>query len=197
MNLPIYRVLITDDKLGIDKISLVEFPAVESNFLAFSKEEKKVLLSIDNDEQRIITGVIARCDYPIYRNDDGYEYYITFDKDVIKQMAIKMLSDNKQNEVNIEHKPNTDVEGVEMLELYIKDSSRGISPVGFEDISDGSLFATYKVFNDDIWGAIKEGTFKGFSLEGLFMMEKESEEEKTFNDIMQMLDELDKIMNKK
>lgn len=197
MNLPIYRVLITDDKLGIDKISLVEFPAVESNFLAFSKEEKKVLLSIDNDEQRIITGVIARCDYPIYRNDDGYEYYITFDKDVIKQMAIKMLSDNKQNEVNIEHKPNTDVEGVEMLELYIKDSSRGISPVGFEDISDGSLMATYKVFNDDIWSAIKEGTFKGFSLEGLFMMEKESEEEKTFNDIMQMLDELDKIMNKK
>lgn len=197
MNLPIYRVLITDDKLGIDKISLVEYPAVESNFLAFSKEEKKVLLSIDNDEQRIITGVIARCDYPIYRNDDGYEYYITFDKDVIKQMAIKMLSDNKQNEVNIEHKPNTDVEGVEMLELYIKDSSRGISPVGFEDISDGSLMATYKVFNDDIWSAIKEGTFKGFSLEGLFMMEKESEEDKTFNDIMQMLDELDKIMNKK
>lgn len=197
MNLPIYRVLITDDKLGIDKISLVEYPAVESNFLAFSKEEKKVLLSIDNDEQRIITGVIARCDYPIYRNDDGYEYYITFDKDVIKQMAIKMLSDNKQNEVNIEHKPNTDVEGVEMLELYIKDSSRGISPVGFEDISDGSLMATYKVFNDDIWSAIKEGTFKGFSLEGLFMMEKESEEDKTYNDIMQMLDELDKIMNKK
>lgn len=197
MNLPIYRVLITDDKLGIDKISLVLYPAVESNFLAFSKEEKKVLLSIDNDEQRIITGVIARCDYPIYRNDDGYEYYITFDKDVIKQMAIKMLSDNKQNEVNIEHKPNTDVEGVEMLELYIKDSSRGISPVGFEDISDGSLMATYKVFNDDIWSAIKEGTFKGFSLEGLFMMEKESEEDKTFNDIMQMLDELDKIMNKK
>lgn len=197
MNLPIYRVLITDDKLGIDKISLVEYPAVECDFLAFSKEEKKVLLSIDNDEQRIITGVIARCDYPIYRNDNGYEYYITFDKDVIKQMAIKMLSDNKQNEVNIEHKPNTDVEGVEMLELYIKDSSRGISPVGFEDISDGSLMATYKVFNDDIWSAIKEGTFKGFSLEGLFMMEKESEEEKTFNDIMQMLDELDKIMNKK
>lgn len=197
MNLPIYRVLITDDKLGIDKISLVEYPAVESNFLAFSKEEKKVLLSINNDEQRIITGVIARCDYPIYRNDDGYEYYITFDKDVIKQMAIKMLSDNKQNEVNIEHKPNTDVEGVEMLELYIKDSSRGISPIGFEDISDGSLMATYKVFNDDIWSAIKEGTFKGFSLEGLFMMEKESEEDKTYNDIMQMLDELDKIMNKK
>lgn len=197
MNLPIYRVLIDDDKLGIDKISLVEYPAVESNFLAFSKNEKRVLLSIDNEEQRIITGVIARCDYPIYRNDNGYEYYITFDKDVIKQMAIKMLSDNKQNEVNIEHKPNTDVEGVEMLELYIKDSSRGISPVGFEDISDGSLMATYKVFNDDIWSAIKEGTFKGFSLEGLFMMEKESEEDKTYNDIMNMLDELDKIMNKK
>ena len=197
MNLPIYRVLIDDDKLGIDKISLVEYPAVESNFLAFSKNEKRVLLSIDNEEQRIITGVVARCDYPIYRNDNGYEYYITFNRDIIKQMAIKMLADNHQNNINIEHKPNTDVEGVQMLELYIKDSSRGVNPKGFEDISDGSLMVSYKVFNEDIWGAVKDGTFKGFSLEGMFIMEKENDEDKTYNDIMDMLDELDKIMNKK
>ena len=198
MSLPIYKVVIDEEGLGIDKISLVEYPAVECNFLTFSKEEKKVLLSIDNEEQRIITGVVARCDYPIYRREDnGYEYYIVFDRELIKQMAIKMLSDNHQNNINIEHKPNSDVEGVEMLELYIKDSERGINPKGFDDISNGSLMVTYKVFNDEVWQSVKNGTYKGFSLEGVFVMEKtETNEERTLNEIMSMLDELDKIIKK-
>lgn len=198
MSLPIYKVVIDEEGLGIDKISLVEYPAVESNFLTFSKEEKKVLLSISNEEQRIITGVVARCDYPIYRREDnGYEYYIVFDRELIKQMAIKMLSDNHQNNINIEHKPNSDVEGVEMLELYIKDSERGINPKGFDDISNGSLMVTYKVFNDEVWQSVKNGTYKGFSLEGVFVMEKtETNEERTLNEIMNMLDELDKIIKK-
>ena len=198
MSLPIYKVVIDEEGLGIDKISLVEYPAVESNFLTFSKGEKRVLLSIDNEEQRIITGVVARCDYPIYRREDnGFEYYIVFDRELIKQMAIKLLSDNHQNNINIEHKPNSDVEGVEMLELYIKDSDRGINPKGFEDIANGSLMVTYKVFNDEVWQSVKNGTYKGFSLEGVFVMEQtETAEEKTLNEIMSMLNELEKIMNK-
>ena len=169
MSLPIYKVVIDEEGLGIDKISLVEYPAVECNFLTFSKEEKKVLLSIDNEEQRIITGVVARCDYPIYRREDnGYEYYIVFDRELIKQMAIKMLSDNHQN-----------------------------NPKGFDDISNGSLMVTYKVFNDEVWQSVKNGTYKGFSLEGVFVMEKtETNEEGTLNEIMSMLDELDKIIKK-
>lgn len=194
MNFPIYKVLIDSDELGIDKISLVEYPAVEVNFLAFSKDKKQVLLSVD-DEQRILTGVVARADYPIYRNDNGYEYYITFDKDVIKEMAIKLLTDNHQNEINIEHKANSDVDGVQMLEMFIKDSDKGINPKGFEDISDGSLFVTYKVFNDEVWRSVKEGKFKGFSLEGMFSLEQESEEDKAVEEIMNMLDELEQIIN--
>lgn len=197
MNLPIYKVFITNDEFGIDKISLVEYPAVESNFLAFSKDKKQVLLSVDNEEQRLVTGVVARCDYPIYRIENGYEFYITFDKDVIKEMAIKMLADNHQNNVNIEHQANSDVDGVEMLELYIKDSTKGINPTGFEDISDGSLMVTYKVFNDDIWAKIKNGTYKGFSLEGIFELERENDDEKAINDIMDMLEKIEnKLKNK-
>lgn len=197
MNLPIYKVHITNDGYGIDKISLVEYPAVESNFLAFSNEKKQVLLSIDNEEQRIITGVVARCDYPIYRRDEnGFEFYIVFDSEIIKEMAIKMLEDNHQNAINIEHKTNSDVDGVQMLEMYIKDTKKGINPTGFEDISDGSLLVSYKVFNDDVWQSIKDGKYKGFSLEGVFELEIENEEQKTLDEIMEMLDKLEQIKNK-
>ena len=189
--LPIYNVII-DNETGIDRISLVEMPAVESNFLAFSQEKKQVMFSA-NEEKQMITGVVMRADFPIYRYDEHGAYYIQFSKEAIRKMAEKLFRDNHQNCINIEHIENSDVEGVCMQEMFIKDAEKGISPKGFENISNGSLFATFKVHNPKIWELIKNGRFKGFSLEGMFVFEEVKEEE-TFNEIMEMLD---KIMNKK
>ena len=193
MSLPLYNIVINDAETGIDRISLVEMPAVESNFLAFAKDKKQIMFSA-NEEQQMITGVLARADYPIYRNDDQLgEYYIQFGKEVIKEMAEKLLVDGHQNWVNIEHIENSDVDGVYMIEMFLKDSKKGINPIGFEDISDGSLFATFKVRNQKIWDCIKNGTFKGFSIEGLFGFEQVDREEQIYNEILDMLD---KIMKK-
>lgn len=191
MNLPIYKIVINDAETGIDRISLVQMPAVESNFLAFAKDKKQVMFSA-NEEQQMITGVLARADYPIYRYDEQLgEYYVQFGKDVIKEMAEKLLIDGHQNWVNIEHIENSDVDGVYMLEMFIKDTNKGINPTGFDDISDGSLFATFKVRNPKIWEYIKNGTFKGFSIEGLFGFEEaKSEDEKIYDEILEMLDKI-------
>lgn len=194
--IPIYNAIIDDYETGIDKISLVEMPAVESNFLAFAKDKKQVMFS-SNEEQQMITGVLMRADYPIYRNDAQLgEYYIQFNKETIKEMAEKLLLDCKQNWINVEHMENSDVSGVDMVELYIKDSSKGIAPMGFEDITDGSLFATFKVRNPLVWECIKSGSFKGFSIEGTFAFEKPVEEvadEEVLDEILSLLDKLEQI----
>ena len=191
--IPIYKICINNDKTGIDRISLVEFPAVESNFIAFDKKEKQIYFKAD-EEKQMITGVLARADYPIYRYDrEMGEYYIQFDKEVIKELAEKLLKDNHQNWVNIEHKENSDVDGVNMFEMFIKDSEKGINPNGFDDVSDGSLFATFKVHNEEIWGQIKDGTFKGFSVEGLFGIEQINEDEKLYDEILDILDRISKL----
>ena len=68
---------------------------------------------------------------------------------------------------------------------------RGVNPKGFEDIEDKSLFGTYKVLNDDVWGKIKDGTFKGFSLEGVFDMvevKEQSEEDKLMDEVLDLLE---------
>lgn len=195
--IPIYKVVIDDAETGIDRISLVQMPAVESNFLAFADNKKQVMFSA-NEEQQMIMGVLARADYPIYRNDEQLgEYYVQFGQEVIKQMAEKLLADNHQNWVNIEHIENSDVDGVYMLEMFIKDTNKGINPAGFDDISDGSLFATFKVRNPKVWEYIKNGTFKGFSIEGLFgfeQVDEETNDEKLYDEI---LDILDKIIEKR
>lgn len=197
-NIPIYQAIIEDEQTGMFTISLVDSPAVESNFLCFKKDHKIVNFRVENEEKRLISGVIMRADFPIYRiNEYGEEYYITFSMETIAKMAEKWLSDGLQSNVNLQHNPNNYVNDVLLKEVYFKDSEKGINPKGFEDIEEGSLFATYHVLNDDVWDSIKNGEFKGFSLEGIFNFDiVPTEEDKEYDEIMSMLDRIEKIKNK-
>lgn len=171
--IPVFEAIIDSYDTGIYKISLVDLPAVESDFVYFNKSNENVKFSIDNEEQRMVTGVIMRANFPIYRYDEEFgEYYIKYSPETIKLMAEKMMVDNTFNNINLQHIDGTDVEGVNLVEIFIKDTSKGINPAGFEDIEDGSLFATYKINIDSIWEQIKLGTFNGFSLEGYFTIER-------------------------
>lgn len=193
IKLPYYIAEITDDIEGISAISLVDSPAVESDFLKFSKDKIKLNFKIENEEKRLVTGVVMRCDYPIYRiGVSGYEYYIIFNKETIIKMTEKMLKDNTFNNINLEHNDKRFVEGVNLRELFIKDTDKGINPKGFEDITNGSLFATYHVTNDEIWDEIKNGTFNGFSLEGLFTVNEQKPQD-IYN--INNYDELENILN--
>lgn len=170
-NIPVYKAKIYNYDEGMFCISLVDDPAVEVNFLAFDKEEKKQTFAILSEEKKRVIGCVARADYPIYRIDsDGYEYYLMFEKDTIRKMAQKYFRDYCQNNTSVMHDGSL-VDGIELVQFFIKDSEKGITPQGFEHVSDGSLFAEYQVTNDDLWNSIKEGVFKGFSLEGFFSHE--------------------------
>jgi len=167
--LPLYEDMITSEDCGMLRISLVDLPAVDSDFQKFGKPVRVVLQS---EEQRLILGVVARANYPIYRYDEtNGEYYIMFSKETIRKMAEKYLDENRQNRVNLMH-CGEEMRGVQMVQLFIKDSAKGIVPAGFEDIEDGSLFAEFHVEDPDIWNWIKDGILRGFSLEGIFSMQE-------------------------
>lgn len=174
---------------GMYTISLVDFPAVESDFQAFSKVHE-VKMKVESEEKRIITGVAMRCDYPIYRNDGGYEYFIVFDAETIKEITQKWFKIGLQSNVNIMHTDQY-VEGVDIQQAFIKDTEKGLNPAGFDDISDGSLFLTYKVNNDEIWDRIKTGEFRGFSLEGFFNYEEvQNPEDKLLSEIEEIIKQI-------
>lgn len=174
-NLPVYEGKIVDNEDGMLCISLVDEPATESNFVAFSSEKENIQFSIANEEQRMVFGLIMGANQPIYRRDkSGYEYYIIYRPETLRIMAEKYLKDGYQNNVDRMHDFNP-VGGVNMVQIFIKDTEKGISPKGFEEFEDGSLFGQFHVVNDEVWEQIKDGTFKGFSLAGIF------EKEQTFN----------------
>lgn len=165
--IPVYNAIADEFGLGIERISLVDDPAVQSNFLAFNKDRKPQMYAVQDEDQHRVIGVVMRADFPIYRKDPGLgEYYVMYSAEVIRQMAERYLLKGRQNEVNTMHVPGSDVDGVNMVQYFIK--GKGLSPEGFDDISDGSLFAEFHVTNSDVWAAIKAGTYRGFSLEGVF-----------------------------
>ena len=177
--LPVYEDVLSDDRCGMLRISLVDLPAVESDFQKFGKPVRVVM---ESEEKRLILGVVMRAGFPIYRVDEERgEYYTMFSAETIRAMAEKYLDENRQNRVNLMH-CGEEVRGVNMVQLFIKDSAKGVSPAGFEDIEDGSLFAEFHVEDDEIWNWIREGILRGFSLEGFFGLEQK------FNDLDMAID---------
>ena len=162
-----------DETAGMEAISLVEHPAVERNFLCFS-EQQPLKLELKDDTQYKITGVVALADTPIFRHDNERgDYYIVFTKDTIRAMVDKYAKDGLFNSVNLNHNSEQFTTSFFMVESYIKDSSRGINPAGFEDVPDGSWFVTFKVEDPDLWNEIVNTThFNGFSLEGVFNLSR-------------------------
>lgn len=187
-NLPLYVAEITDPAEGIFDISLVEDPAVKRDFVLF-KDQEELTFQVQDESKRIISGVIMLCDTPIFRRSPSLgEYYIVFSKDTIELMVEKMSLENKLNNITLNHDGQL-VEGVTLMELFFKDSSRGLNPSYLKDVPEGSLVASYKVENDRVWDLVKAGEFKGFSLTGLFSVMLPPEEN-SLDDVLNLLEEV-------
>ena len=194
-----YKAKILDDECGIQALSLVEHPAVLSKVEKFAENDKN-----DNKPQYFkddlkhnITGLIIPADRPIYRNNGTEEYYIVFEKDTIVDFATKMMKDGSMNFFNWEHSDDT-INGIECIELFIKDSERGISPEGFADVEEGSLFGTFHISDDDVWEKIMDGSY-GISMECIFSRFSEEIAPKISTEEQmegKVIDNIEKALNK-
>lgn len=197
LNIPIYDIVIDDAQSGIYAISLVEYPATEVEWQTFSGEKRTEKFEIVSEEKYNFLAPIMIADTPIYRRSEDFgEYYVRFGREVLEKMSRNMLRNGAQNNYDTEHNERyLDFGAVEMQEVYIKDSAKGINPVGFENLPDGSLMGVFHVNNIDVWKDIKAGKYHGISLAGWFDME-EAFSQKTNKDEQEVLDLLNKIEHK-
>lgn len=171
--LPVYHATIGEETDGMIRVSLVDAPAVERDFVAMQEQKPLQRYAVESEDKHLVTGVVMRADFPIYRrSEDGFEYYIVYSADTIRKMAEKYLADGRANAVDLMHE-GEEVDGVQLVQWMIK--GEGVNPAGFEDIADGSLFAQYHITNEDVWQSVKNGDFRGFSLEGYFEIVPETD----------------------
>ena len=169
--LPIFRLNVVDDDPGIRTVSLVECPAMEMPMVMFSKEEN-MKFSIQDESKHNILTLIARTDFPVLRvNEDGNPYYVLFTKEVTEKLCQKLMKEGFAQNVSVDHSGKL-IEGIQLQEVFLKDSSKGISPIGYEEAAEGSLFGIYHITDEALWQDCLSGKFTNVSLESHFKLEK-------------------------
>jgi hypothetical protein len=192
MSEPIYYLEIEDGD-GLTQVSLVQSPAIELDFHYFSIEREALAFAIESEERRIITGPAMIAEKPILRRaEDGSTYYVKFSAATIQKAVMLWALQNKYNAVNAEHA--NPVGGMHLLESFIVDKARGINaPEAWADAPEGSWFLSYYVEDDQVWTSIKEGKFKGFSIEGYFTDKPADQAEETLAAMRAILAKCDNL----
>ena len=154
------------------------------------REELREAFAIQDEEKRIISGAIMLADTPIYRREGDMEYYVRFPKQTVQDILLKFAKKGYHTKFNIMHDSGQMVEGVTIFEIWMTDRERGILPMkGYEDVPDGSAFASAKVENDEVWAEVKAGNLRGFSVEGIFnySLKEKAPEEMVMSKIVDIL----------
>ena len=150
---------------GIDAVSIVEFPAIESNFIALNQHLE--LAKVD-DEKRILMGAALIPNKNIYRRNGNDEYYIFFSDETVRKASELFLMNSNQNNATLEHEKK--LKDLSVVESWIvEDTEMDKSKKYGLNAPVGTWMVTMKVNNDTIWtDFVKTGKVKGFSIEGYF-----------------------------
>lgn len=196
--IPVYDVKIDASDLspkGVDRISLVTFPAIESNFIqladasalqSVSKEELIALHTLrlqshklaavsDNAEgtgKSMVMGPLLIPDFEILRLDEnGEPYFIRFSKEVIEEISVKFARNLMHRNTNEQH--SVPLAGNTLVQSWIVlDSEKDASAVKGLSLPVGTWcgvmdIADHQYFQDQI----VSGNLRGFSIEGWFDFE--------------------------
>lgn len=167
-------------KVGIDSetyaISLVESPAIESDFVALAKEEEeKQQVFLESDEKHMVYGAALIPDKDIYRNNGEQEFYINFTKESIERMSQDFMKEYRQYEVKTDH--DDIANEVCVVESWlVSDSYKDKSNALGINVPEGTWMVGMKVNNIETWERIKAGELKGFSVESMISLEEFSKQ---------------------
>lgn len=163
MDIPVYDFSIdnTTDGHGVSVVSLVDFPAIQVDFIALS-EDKRFQFKASPDQQ-MLYGPLLVPGQMIYRNDEMGEYYMRFSAETIALIAQKFQKDNNSNSITVDHS-GVKVDAT-ISELWITGNPDKSQQFGF-NLPVGTWFAGVHVTDQAFWtDEVKTGNVKGFSVE--------------------------------
>ena len=183
------EMIISDESVdGVFAISLVDKPAIQEDFIYLSSHE--IELKVVNEEKREVVGIALVPDKKIYRNIDGEEFNIYFTSQTIEKTNELFMKNLNLNKITSQHE--RDVEGVSVIESWIvEDSKQDKSNIYKLNAPVGSWIVKMKVYNDSEWVRVKNGEYKGFSIEGKY---KEAEV-KAGEQVDELIKEIENLIN--
>lgn len=167
-------------KVGCDSetyaISMVEAPAIESDFVALSKEEEeKQQVFLESNERHMVYGAALIPEKDIYRNNGEQEFYISFTKESIEKMSQDFMKEYRQHEVKTDHEDVAN-EVCVVESWLVEDSYKDKANALGINVPEGTWMVGMKVNNIETWERVKSGELKGFSVESMLTLEEFSKQ---------------------
>lgn len=158
-----------DDPIaGVKVMSLVDQPAIESDFIFFKKETGKYVELKSEKYKQVVAGLALIPDKDILRYDEnGNPYYGYFTTDSIEVIRNKFHQELMTNRVNTDHSATNYVPAY-LIESFIIDSDQRLQDViskGIKEATLGSWFVAYKIEDQKTFERVLAGELKGFSVE--------------------------------
>ncbi len=161
----IVELILEDDDIGVEAISVVHSPAIEEDFIALKKQEYK--FAEQDKEKRLLVGAALVPNKPIFRKNEDEEYYIFFSKETVRKASQMFFKNGNQSQATLEHEVKLD--GMTVVESWIVESEKDKSRHYGLDVPVGTWMVSMKVESEAVWqDYVKDGKVKGFSIEAYF-----------------------------
>lgn len=174
MEKKIKKYKVTKDDSMIYGLSVVSEPAIESNFLMFSKDDKEIKSSVvclKSEEKHNIIGCALRPDFPIYRRIGEEEFYIEFDKDCIEKLAHEFVGNGSSLNLTKDHE--SPCENLSVVESWIVEDVEHDKATHYGlDVELGSWVVMCHCDSISLWESFKKGERNGFSIESWVKLEE-------------------------
>lgn len=158
-----------EDKItGVKAMSLVDKPAMESEFIAFSKDNIQYVELKMTGYKQVVAGMALIPEKDILRQtSDGEKYLAYFTKESIEKIRNKFHKELMTASVNVDHSQQDFIDAY-LIESYIVDSQErlmDLSARGIKDPTMGAWFVAYKIDDEHTFGRVLNGELTGFSVE--------------------------------
>lgn len=163
----IFELILDENNIetGVNAISIVEDPAIESNFVALSKDKEYHFAEM---EKQILLGPALIPNKTIYRRSGADEFYVFFSEETVRTASQLFLKNSNQSKSTLEHEMK--LSGLTVVESWIVDDPEKDKSAFYGlSVPKGTWMVSVKVDNEEVWNNyVKTGKVKGFSIEGYF-----------------------------
>jgi hypothetical protein len=171
-----------------------DIPDIPSSLFASNSfsSQNETTFSVFNNEQRLVVGAAMIPDKMIIRRNEitGEIYYVYFTPETILKLQQKYMKDKLLDKANIEHQRKF-LNGVDVVESWIvEDPQKDKQQVFGMNYPKGTWMIIMSLKNnDDAWEKVKNGTLRGYSVQGYFL-----EKAKFNSQTHEVLDEIKEIL---
>lgn len=162
MEYKVFEVKIDDnlDDIAVNFISLVDYPAMEVDFMALSAE-KPIMFKGDPDK-KMLYGVFILADKLVWRN--GIDGYVKFTSENIEKIIKKFNKAGLSRNINFDHSDR--IVSAFVVENWQVDGEQDKIHNYVKGVTQGSWVGSVYVEDQEFWNDyVKTGEVRGFSIE--------------------------------